>query len=47
MIQTLEAWDQVENMGAGLAIVKKIIENKGGTIHLASPVGQGATFYFT
>jgi light-regulated signal transduction histidine kinase (bacteriophytochrome) len=47
IFQTLEARDRVENTGVGLAIVKKIIENKGGTIRLESQLGQGATFYFT
>jgi signal transduction histidine kinase len=31
----------------GLAIVKKIIEDKGGTISLESQLGQGATFRFS
>lgn len=47
IFQTLEARDKVENTGIGLAIVKKIVEGKGGTIRLASQEGKGATFYFT
>ncbi|MBD2740196.1 PAS domain-containing protein [Coleofasciculus sp. FACHB-1120] len=47
MFQTLEARDKVENTGVGLAIVKKVIENKGGTIYLKSQLNQGSTFYFT
>lgn len=47
MFQTLEARDKVENTGVGLAIVKKIIEDKGGTISLESQRGQGATFRFS
>lgn len=47
MFQTLEARDTVENTGVGLAIVKKIIEDKGGTISLESALSQGATFRFT
>jgi signal transduction histidine kinase len=47
MFQTLKARDTVENTGVGLAIVKKIIEDKGGTISLDSDLGQGATFRFT
>ncbi|MBW4638768.1 MAG: PAS domain S-box protein [Gloeocapsa sp. UFS-A4-WI-NPMV-4B04] len=47
IFQTLEARDKVENTGIGLAIVKKIVESKGGTIRLESQEGKGATFYFT
>lgn len=47
MFQTLEARDKVENTGVGLAIVKKIIEDKGGTISLDSEEGKGAIFHFT
>lgn len=33
--------------GAGMTIVKKIIERHGGTIWIESTVGEGTTFYFT
>jgi PAS domain S-box-containing protein len=37
----------VEGTGAGLTIVKKIIETHGGRIWLDSAVGKGTTFYIT
>lgn len=46
IFQTLETRDKVESVGAGLAIVKKIIEENGGTIWIESEVGKGAKFYF-
>jgi PAS domain S-box-containing protein len=47
IFQTLEPRDKVENTGVGLAIVKKIIEDKGGTIYLESKLDQGTIFRFT
>ncbi|MEO1615462.1 MAG: ATP-binding protein [Planctomycetota bacterium] len=37
----------VEGSGMGLAMVKKHVEQRGGSIELDSKVGQGATFTFT
>lgn len=47
MFQTLQPRDKVESTGVGLAIVKKIIDEQGGTISLDSDRGEGATFRFT
>ncbi|MGL5082789.1 MAG: PAS domain-containing protein [Microcoleaceae cyanobacterium] len=47
IFQTLTSRDQTESTGIGLAIVKKIIEQTGGQIHLESQLEQGATFRFT
>jgi light-regulated signal transduction histidine kinase (bacteriophytochrome) len=45
--QTLETRDKVEGTGIGLAIVKKIVEKRGGQVSLDSTSGEGATFRFT
>jgi signal transduction histidine kinase len=37
----------VSGNGIGLATVKKLIENSGGTIQVESEIGKGATFMFT
>jgi PAS domain S-box-containing protein len=47
IFQTLKARDVQENTGAGLAIVKKIVELEGGVISLESAIGAGAIFRFT
>jgi len=47
IFQTLQARDKVESTGVGLAIVKKIIEEKGGKVWVESEKGQGTSFYFT
>ena len=47
IFQTLLPRDTIESTGIGLAIVKKIVEQQGGTIRLKSQPGQGAAFYFT
>lgn len=46
IFQTLESRDKVESVGAGLAIVKKIVEENGGTVWIESEKGKGAKLYF-
>ncbi|HEV3299979.1 MAG TPA: ATP-binding protein [Planctomycetaceae bacterium] len=47
MFTTLKPRDAIEGSGMGLALVKKIVEGRGGAIQLESAEGRGATFRFT
>lgn len=47
LFQKLDLKPQVDSIGIGLALVKKIIERSGGQIWLESKIGQGTTFFFT
>jgi PAS domain S-box-containing protein len=47
VFQRLESRDKVEGTGIGLAVVKKIVETRGGRVSLESAPGEGATFRFT
>ncbi|WP_437654390.1 GAF domain-containing protein [Sorangium sp. So ce1182] len=47
MFQTLQARDKVESTGIGLAIVRKIVESRGGRAWVESDGKSGATFRFT
>lgn len=47
IFQTLQSRDTIESTGVGLAIVKKILEDKGGKVWIESEKGAGAKFCFT
>ena len=47
IFQTLQARDVKDSTGVGLSIVKKIVEEKGGSILLDSKVGAGSRFLFS
>jgi signal transduction histidine kinase len=46
LFQTLREKHEVESTGIGLSIVKKIIEDKKGSIRVVSNEGEGAAFIF-
>lgn len=47
IFQTLQERDSFESTGVGLAIVKKILDERKQTIEVTSEPGQGCTFCFT
>jgi light-regulated signal transduction histidine kinase (bacteriophytochrome) len=47
IFQTLNGGDSFESTGVGLAIVKKILDDRHQTITLKSEAGNGSTFAFT
>lgn len=47
IFQTLQSRDHIESTGVGLAIVKKILDEKGCSVRVESELGAGTSFYFT
>ena len=47
IFQTLQSRDEIESTGVGLAIVKKIIDEKGGKLRVESTMNEGTTFHFS
>tara|TARA_R110002049_G_scaffold2750_4_gene22031 strand:+ start:230900 stop:232921 length:2022 start_codon:yes stop_codon:yes gene_type:complete len=47
MFKRLHRQSEIEGTGMGLALVKKIVNQVGGTIDIESAVDEGSTFFFT
>lgn len=47
IFQTLAGQEDNKGTGVGLAIVKKIVESRGGSVWLDSDLGKGSAFSFT
>ena len=47
LFQTLDNQTRSENTGVGLALVKRIIELRGGRVWVESKLGEGSRFFFT
>ena len=47
LFQTLRDRHTAESTGIGLSIVKRLLDDRKGSIRVESALGQGATFIFT
>ena len=47
LFQALSPTRDGDSTGIGLAIVRKVVESRGGKVWIESVVGHGATFFFT
>ncbi|HEV2812141.1 MAG TPA: CHASE domain-containing protein [Solirubrobacteraceae bacterium] len=47
MFRRLHGDERFEGTGLGLALVKRIVENAGGSIRVESALGEGSTFFIT
>lgn len=47
MFESANTSDTIESTGIGLGVVKKLVEENGGSITVTSEPGSGSTFYFT
>lgn len=47
LFKRLHAGDEYKGVGAGLSLVKKMVELNGGRVSLTSQEGEGSSFFFT
>jgi signal transduction histidine kinase len=47
IFESLAPRDVVEGAGIGLTVVQRLVETRGGKVHVESELGAGASFFFT